>query len=205
MLGHYGMYKKLIKGFIFDLDGTLVTSDLDFVKLKNEVGCPHDQDILAYIKHIDDPATKAAAQQLVEQMELEDALSCQWIPGAEAFIEQLRMKDVPMGIVTRNCRVATSLKIDNHNIPIKLVLTREDATCKPDPEALLFIAKQWGFAPSEVAYVGDYLYDIQAANRAQMQAWSYKYQLPQQSESQIDLHFNCFTQLHIEQLNIQTL
>jgi HAD superfamily hydrolase (TIGR01509 family) len=196
------MYKKQIKGIIFDLDGTLVSSDIDFLMLKKNIGCPNDQDILAYIESLDEPEEQQAASNLVMQIELEDALSCEWIPGAQAFLQTLLSNNIPMAIVTRNCRVATSIKVSNHNIPIKLVLTREDAICKPDPAALNIIAQQWGFAASEIAYVGDYIYDIEAANRAQMQAWAYQYQVQQPSDLQVDMHFNCYTELDIKQLNI---
>lgn len=196
------MTKNNIKGMIFDLDGTLVTSDIDFGYLKQQIGCPNHADILAYINQLTDPAEQQAAQTLVVQMELEDALASQWIPGAQAFLAQLLEHDIPMAIVTRNCRAASSMKIAHHDIPIKLVLTREDAVSKPDPEALNIIAQQWGFEPNEIAYVGDYIYDIQAANRAKMHAWSYRYLVPAGETGHIDRYFECYTELDVKQLTM---
>lgn len=196
------MNRKNIKGIIFDLDGTLVTSSIDFVMLKQELGCPNDQDILTYIAAIEDPQKQQAALSLVIKVESEDALTSEYIPGVQTFLKTLIHNNIPMAIVTRNCRVATSIKINNHNIPIKLVLTREDAPCKPSPDALNIIAEHWGFEPEEVVYVGDYIYDIQAANRANMQAWAYQYQVPEGTDLQVDFSFNCFTELDVNKLNL---
>jgi len=48
------------------------------------------------------------------------------------------------------------------------VLTRECAPAKPDPTALLMIAEQWQIAPTQCLYVGDYIYDQLAAEKAGM-------------------------------------
>ncbi|MFT6928369.1 MAG: phosphoglycolate phosphatase-like HAD superfamily hydrolase, partial [Psychromonas sp.] len=53
-----------IKGFIFDLDGTLVTSSLDFLAIKAEIGCPVDIDALVYIAQL------PTQQQRQETMEI---------------------------------------------------------------------------------------------------------------------------------------
>ena len=194
------MYKNPIKGFIFDLDGTLVTSNLNFTEMKERVGCPLDEDVIEYIRQIEDDHQRISAEMLVVKMELEDALSAKWIPGAQFFLEQLRLRKIPMAIVTRNCRAATSVKMNNNHIPIKFVLTREDAPCKPDPTALQIIAKEWRMKPSDIAYVGDYLYDIQAANRAKMQAWSFGFDAQGYTHNKVDKYFDCFTELHINEL-----
>jgi FMN phosphatase YigB (HAD superfamily) len=51
------------------------------------------------------------------------------------------------------------------DIPLK---AREDAAPKPDPEALLALAAQWRLSPAHCAYIGDFRYDIEAAQRAGM-------------------------------------
>lgn len=58
-------------------------------------------------------------------------------------------------------------------MPIQTVLTRSDAPAKPDPSALNAIATLWGMEQQHILYVGDYLYDIQAAHNANMRACLY--------------------------------
>ena len=85
------------------------------------------------------------------------------------MVDAVIKADLPVAIVTRNCKQATALKISNNQIPISTVLTRECAPAKPDPTALLMIAGQWQIAPAHILYVGDYIYDQQAAENAGMQ------------------------------------
>jgi phosphoglycolate phosphatase-like HAD superfamily hydrolase len=47
-----------------------------------------------------------------------------------------------------------------------LVLGREDAPYKPQPQGLWQICTAWQLPPREVLMVGDFLYDIQAGRRA---------------------------------------
>lgn len=186
------------RAFIFDLDGTLVESDLNFALMRTEIGCPEDEDILTYIANLDSSAKRHHAEQMVLQQELQDAYCAKWINGAQRFVMELYQQRIPMAIVTRNCRAATNVKVNSNNIPIKTIITREDAPAKPDPTALLMIAQEWGIIPSDIAYVGDYIYDIQAANNAGMQAWSYRFDAQHYPENIVDKYFDCFNQLHQE-------
>ena len=158
-----------IKGVIFDLDGTLVTSSLDFSKMRAEIGCPHDCDILEFIDRISCSHTKEKANQTVLQHELEDAHSAKMLPNGKLMLEQVVSLNLPMAIVTRNCREATSIKLKMNKIAISNVLTREDAAPKPDPAGLLQIASEWQINSESILYVGDYIYDQKAAENARMQ------------------------------------
>lgn len=193
---HMITYKP--KAFIFDLDGTLVESDLNFTTIREAIGCPTDQDILTFITELESDTQRYNAEQVVLKHELQDAYFAKWIDGAQRFVIELYQQKIPMAIVTRNCRAATSVKVSNNNIPIKTIVTREDAPAKPDPTALLMIAEEWGMTPSDIAYVGDYIYDIQAANNAGMQAWSYRFDAQHYPANNVDKYFECFTQLHQE-------
>ena len=186
------------RAFIFDLDGTLVESDLNFAAIRDAIGCPEEQDILTYIDDLEHESQRYHAEQVVLEHEIQDAYCAKWIEGAQRFVMELYQQEVPMAIVTRNCRAATSVKVNNNNIPIKTIVTREDAPAKPDPTALLMIAQEWGMTPADIAYVGDYIYDIQAANNAGMQAWSYRFDAQDYPTNNVDKYFECFIQLHQE-------
>lgn len=163
---------RALKAFIFDLDGTLVTSSLDFFAMKKEIGCHADNDVLKFAASQDNPAETARVMSVIERHEIEDALSSQPIDGALDFIKLLRSRDIPVAIVTRNCRRAASLKIKRAGLPItdEWLVTREDAPPKPEPDALWAIADRWQIDPADIAYVGDYLFDVDAAINARMTA-----------------------------------
>jgi HAD superfamily hydrolase (TIGR01549 family) len=157
-----------IKGFIFDLDGTLVTSSLDFLAIKVEIGCPVDVDALIYIAQLPTHQQRQEAMDIIHFHEMRDALSCDWIPGAKAFVSECIARALPMAIVTRNSQRSSKVKVENNNIPIELLLTREDSKPKPDPTALLDIARGFELPVDQMMMVGDYRYDLEAGRNAGM-------------------------------------
>ncbi len=187
----------LPQGFIFDLDDTLVHSALDFARMRQDIHCPEGEDILGYLERLRQSDSEMAdiADAIIMQHEIVEAQTSNWINGAQAFVEALHEQDIPTAIVTRNCREATAVKLQRNQIPIKTVITREDAPAKPDPTALLNIAKQWKIAPNQIAYVGDYVYDIQVAHNAGMQAWSFGYQT---EDYPIARYFECYHTIYKE-------
>ncbi|RAJ99041.1 HAD family hydrolase [Aliidiomarina maris] len=164
-----------IKGIIFDLDGTLVSSSLDFNAIRRDIGCPPQQDILDYLAAL--PANeREQAQALVFQHELDDAHSSDWMPNAQSFIHQCALAKIPMAIVTRNSAQPTHIKVTRNGIPISHVVTREQSKPKPDPSALLAIAQQFDLPSDAIMMVGDYKYDLQAGRNAGMATCLINYQ-----------------------------
>jgi HAD superfamily hydrolase (TIGR01509 family) len=157
-----------IDGIIFDLDGTLVDSSLDFALIRQQVRCPQNVDMLAFITTLVDPDLRNQAQALVVKHELEDAKHSKWLPGAKNLVNRLHQLNIPQAIVTRNSVDACRLKMQNNQIAIDKVITREGYKPKPAPDALLAIASDWNIAPQRLMYVGDFKYDIQAGNNAGM-------------------------------------
>ena len=162
-----------ISGIIFDLDGTLVSSELDFSLIKAQIGCPIKDDLLTFIDNLPSPYMREEALDIVHQHELIDAQHAALMPGVAEAIDKLKNQGVPMAIVTRNYSHAAALKLKNNPLPIQTVLTRSDAPAKPNPSALNAIATLWEIKQQYLLYVGDYLYDIQAAHNANMRACLY--------------------------------
>lgn len=156
-----------IKGIIFDLDGTLVSSNIDFPWLRQQCQCPDNMDLLTHIESL--PARlRLNAEKIVFDHEMQEAAESIKLPNIDSVLDFCSRQNIPMGIVTRNVREAAAIKLSNNQIQISRVISRHDAAPKPNPEGLLMLAKEWGIAPQHILYVGDYLYDIQAANNAGM-------------------------------------
>lgn len=159
------MLTHKLSGVIFDLDNTLVSSNLNFNAIRVDIGCPNDIDLLQFVDNLPQKE-KLNANKLLVEYEIADALEAIKLDGTDELLNQLSALDIPCAIVTRNCKQAALLKIQQNNIDILTVLTREDHKAKPAPDALLHIASDWKIPPEHLLYVGDYLYDIQAAQNA---------------------------------------
>lgn len=164
--------RPMPEAVIFDMDGTLVSSNLDFQAIREQTGCVPGQDILRYMDTLSSvERTKVA--QVIDEHEMKDAHSCKVLPGVKSMLKALEQKNIRMAIVTRNSADATRIKLARTGIELKHVITREDAPPKPSPDALINLAKQWGIEQKSCVYVGDYIYDIEAAHRANMHSALY--------------------------------
>lgn len=168
-------FLQRIKAVVFDLDGTLVDSQLDFTELRRRLGWPEQTLILEHLATLSCAVEKQQAAQVIVDFELEGARNASWMPNADLLLQQLNDRQMPMAILTRNMRQATELCMQALNIPIDLVLTRDDAPAKPQPEGLWLIAERLGVQPNEMLYVGDYLFDIQTARNAGSYCCLYRY------------------------------
>lgn len=184
-----------IKAIIFDLDGTLVSSSLNFTIIKQAIGCPAEQDILTYVASLS-ASQRQAANDTILAHEMHDAQSATALHGAHKLLQFLQQLQIPTAIVTRNCRQAAAVKVNQCCLPISQIVTREDGLPKPNPQSLLSISRDWNINPHHIAYVGDYLYDVQAANNAGMQSILLTFGTDKPYQAQADFQFDNLRHLH---------
>ncbi|ART79680.1 HAD family hydrolase [Oceanisphaera avium] len=181
-----------IRGVIFDLDGTLAHSNPDFVGLRAELGMAPGADILAHIESLNDEGARTRAEALVHDYEIRSSQVATWVEGAKELIDYLRSKSLPMAILTRNIPQAAQMTINNLGIDIELVLTRLDAKPKPHPEGIEIICQQWQLAPSDILYIGDYLFDLQTAQNAGSRCALYFPEAVPEYAHQADMLVQCY-------------
>lgn len=157
-----------IKAIVFDLDNTLVSSDMDFKRLREQVGCPLDTDLLSYVDQLECENTTQKVNELILQHELDDATSSYPMPGCLSLIDFIHAKELLTAIITRNCAQAAEQKVAHNALSIARIITREHFPPKPAPDSLLSLANEWRLERHQILYVGDYLYDLQAAFNAEM-------------------------------------
>jgi hydrogenase expression/formation protein HypE len=159
-----------IKGILFDFDGTLtLPGAIDFLEIKDSLGCAPDVPILEFIKSLDEDEQQDAYNFLDRYEEKAARISLP-AQGAESVIQELKERGLPLGIITRNSLNAVLLALNNFDTiradDFTIILTRDDGTPKPDPAGVVIAAHKMGILPEELLLVGDFSLDIMAGHAA---------------------------------------
>ena len=159
------MSSSSIRGVIFDLDGTLVDSHLDFDRIRAEMGFEPGVPVLETI----DTLPEKDAQRCWEILERHEQAGFQrakLMPGVREVLVALDQRNILQALVTRNSRRIAEATLERFSLRFDPIVAREDAAPKPDPEAIEKILALWSFKPDQVAIVGDFRFDIEAGHRA---------------------------------------
>ncbi|GAK27697.1 MULTISPECIES: sugar phosphatase [Serratia] len=160
------------KGFLFDLDGTLVDSlpavERAWVNWAKRRGVD-PQDVLDFIhgkqaitslRHFMPGESEAEIQQeflLLEQVEAQDTEGVTALPGAAALLARLNQLDIPWAIVTSGSIPVATARRNAGGLPQpEVFITAEQVKKgKPQPDAYLLGAERLGLAPRDCVVVED--------------------------------------------------
>ena len=178
-----------VHAVLFDMDGTLVETDIDFPLMKREMvalgvkyGLRSSEleglDILAVVdltvarleeqsRAEDARRARQEAFEKLEQIELAPCQDARPVDGAIELLSALREAGIKIGIVTRNCRTGVGISSERTGVYADVLLTRDDVlNTKPHPDHLLQALDALGASPSQAMMVGDHWMDIQAGKAA---------------------------------------
>jgi len=175
-----------IDAVIFDFDGTLAETNIDFALMRQRVldlarewGLSDHLDAKRYILEIvdqslellDHPAEKArfrtAAEQAMQEVELLSTTVAVPFPGVVETLAQLQRCGRRVGIITRNCRAGVASVMERHPLAHEVLLTRDDVELvKPDPAHLHEALEALEVEPDAALMVGDHITDIEVGHAA---------------------------------------
>jgi HAD superfamily hydrolase (TIGR01549 family) len=153
-----------IKAVIFDLDGTITKTSVKFAPYRQEIGTL-EKDVLKYIQTLD-VEKQVKMYNLLADYEYRIQQDCMLNEGFLEIMNFLKEKNIQSGIITRSSRKHANKVIEKLNIPIKVVIGRDDVSPKPSGEPLILMSKLLSVSREKMLFVGDFLWDIQAGKNA---------------------------------------
>ncbi|MBS7643019.1 HAD family hydrolase [Candidatus Bathyarchaeota archaeon] len=178
-----------IKAVVFDLDGTIVKFQLDYISIRSEaiqalakLGLPqslfsiresifkmYDTAVL-YLKNNGEEKSIERVYDVIfsiaERYELEAARQAELIPGVTGILDTLRDMGLKLGLCTNDGAKATKFILKKFRLDqvFDLTVTREQVPrVKPDPVHLQAVLVPLNVAPKEVVVTGDHEVDMRMA------------------------------------------
>lgn len=179
-----------VRGVIFDLDGTLIHSAVDFTKLKRRTieflmkrGLSAEifsMDMKTYeimwcastlfkekgVTEENIALTNREVSEMWNQIELESVGKTTPIDGANETLLELKKRGFKIGVVTRSCReyAVEALRITGLLEYVDVLVGRDDtARPKPSPDPLIKAIRTLNLRTDETVMIGDNIDDAQCA------------------------------------------
>ena len=179
----------MIRGIVFDFDGTIVDSmqmvfsalndalkrrnlpTIEIELLGRMAGLPVI-DIISSKAHITEAAAKEVEKDVFKTYTSFCRTSCQLLPHVESTLKTLKSKKIKLGLFTTTPTkplMAVEKKFSLKDY-FDIMIAKEDAENKPNPEGLNKIVKEFGIRKDECLYVGDSPIDILTGKAAGIKA-----------------------------------
>lgn len=172
-----------VRAVLFDLDGTLVHTHIDFARMKREVlelvagtgldpGDYRALDVLGIVdaveaRLLDEGGFRAGVEEALVRIELAACTGATQADGAAETLRWLLDQGIRVGIVTRNSVQATQRVLSQIPLPHEVLLTRAHTPrVKPDPLHLHLALERLAAKPEYSLMVGDHRMDVQAGRAA---------------------------------------
>ena len=180
-----------MKAVLFDLDGTLIDTAADFIRIIQEM-CRQEGKVVvdaelirtqvsegarAMVKlvypelEVEDPVFLAHRQRFLNLYGQDIAVDTDLFTGMYPLLETLEQHQIPWGIVTNKPRALSESLLEALNLTERcavLVCPEDVSRTKPDPEPMYLAAEQIQIIAKDCIYVGDHPRDIDAGRNAGM-------------------------------------
>jgi HAD superfamily hydrolase (TIGR01509 family) len=153
---------KAIKLAIFDMDGTVFESYLDWSRIRKELEI--ETNILKEIYNGD--RVDYRRLEILERYEADNTLKTRPVRGITEYLSYLRNRGIKTALVTNNNRKNTDFLLEKFDLVFDTVVTRETGLWKPEPDAFYYVMKMFDSKPGEIVSIGDSHYDIRASKAA---------------------------------------
>jgi HAD superfamily hydrolase (TIGR01549 family) len=159
------MVKALIRGIIFDFDGTITRPFFDFDLIKDEIGMPRDMLILEFLKDKDE-AFKTRARNILDKWEIEAAEKAILNDYIPELLEFLKFRKIKTAVLTRNRKTSVEVVTRKFSLSFDYIDTRENEPIKPHPDSMKRVISRLCLEPENILTIGDFEHDILCGKNA---------------------------------------
>jgi len=180
------------KAVVFDLDGTIISFNLDYKAARAEV-IDHlstqgfarslfslNESVFDMLKKVEVSMKNTGKNQkqftklketvlaILEKYELESAKTTSLVPGILETLKTLKKKKIKLALFTVNGKKSTNYILDTFRLKdlFDAVITRDSVpTVKPNPIHLETALKKLKTKPNEAIVVGDSVWDMKSAQQ----------------------------------------
>ncbi len=161
----FRLHLTMIKGVVFDMDGTITVPVIDFKKLRNELNVDNKWDLLKDLNRLT-IIEKKRHLSVIDKYEKEAINNLILQKGVVQSILMLKKSGLKLAILTRNSLENTEHVINKIGIEFDIVLTRSFPHVKPEPEPIYYLLKKWNLEKQNLIIVGDNKDDILCGKNA---------------------------------------
>jgi len=155
-----------VKGIIFDMDGTIVDVSYNWDLIRSELDT-QGKPILSYLQDLPEPQ-RSEKWAILEGYEEEATLRADLKTGVAELLEFLRKHQIKTALVSNNSQKNITFLLNKYQLRFDRVMSRETGLWKPSAEPFLQVLGEWGIAAEECCAVGDSVFDILAAQAAEI-------------------------------------
>ena len=155
-----------IRAVLFDMDGTIYASPVDWSDVRRRIGVERDgRPIYEQIQALPQKRREEGLR-ILEGAERIGAEEGWLMDGAAELIDLLRKRGIRSALITNNSRRSVAALLERYPLRFDLLLAREDGAMKPEPGIFRIACERLGTTPDTSIVVGDTHYDAIAAHRA---------------------------------------
>ena len=182
---------KAVKGVVFDLDGTLIHTTVDFTMMKRQMidsllsrGIPASlldvrhttmenmESAITYLsaggREEEVPEVRAMVGEMMSRTELERVSATTAVEGASECVHLLSLAGLKIGMLTRGSRAYAleALRYGGLDMGFDAMVCRDDfpeEEAKPNGKAMIRMASMLGLRPVDCLLVGDHSMDMHCA------------------------------------------
>lgn len=194
----------MLRGIIFDMDGTLTKPNVDFAAIEREIGAKVGF-IIDYAER-STPEERKRALDILERYEAQAAMESELNEGVVEMLEFVSKKQLKKALLTRNSRKSVETVLRKHKLHFEFIVSREDTKPKPAPDPIFLLSKRMDIHTDHLLMVGDYKYDIICGKAAGTKTVLLRYKEYIETEVTPDFEINSIREIidlitHLEKLS----